>query len=266
MLGTGFSIGVDHVMFFGLGFLICGLLALIPIPFVHARAVRLTEKKLDAASPISMKDIQTEKDMMRAEFAMTARRLETSIEELKNKASAHLGELAKKSNVIAKLKHALEEREATIAKLEANQDTLEGRVKALFDDLQIAKAEAALKGEELAEIDRGFGRSKSEITDLRLAVEERTHVIERQTTEIAALKSHIDIVRHRVADFAHSLRQSEDRLAHDWVDLMRIPSPSLSSNGGAAQTAAVASNAPNGTGGNYVNGTPQPSLNGAGSK
>src|SRR5581483_3027359 len=127
MLGTGFSISVDQTIFFGLGFLVCAVLAIIPIPFIHARAVRLTEKNLAHASPVAMKDIQAEKDRMRAEFAMSARRLETGIDELRTKASVHLTELAKKSSIIAKLKTALEEREAAIARLETSQETLECR-------------------------------------------------------------------------------------------------------------------------------------------
>lgn len=229
MFGTGYSIGVDQIMFFGLGFLICGLLAMLCVPSIHNRAVRLTEKKLDALNPIAMDDIQNEKDMMRAEFAMTARRLETSIDELKNKASAHLGDLAKKTGVIAKLKEALEQRETSIAALEQNNHKLESRVKTLFDDLQIAKADVSLKLDEVTQAERSLARAKSDVTDLRLALEEREHLIERQVVEIATLKSHADMVRSRIAEFSDAVRQSEDRLAHDRVDLMRIASPTLNS-------------------------------------
>jgi chromosome segregation ATPase len=268
MLGTGISITVYHVMAFGFGFFICGLLALIPMPYIHNRAVRLTEKRLDAVSPISMQDIQNEKDMMRAEFAMTARRLETSIDELKNKASAHLGELAKKAGVIAKLKEAITDREKAIEALEISQDKLEGRVKALFDDLQIAKADAALKTDEVTQAERALTRAKGEVTDLRLAFEEREHVLERQAAEIAAMRNHVEMVRSRVAEFADEMRQSEDRLAHNRVDLLRVPSPSLSVEsrddaGAADRTHRRANgNGANGTNGGYslINGG-TPTLN-----
>lgn len=227
MLGTGISIGLGHFMALGLGFCICGLIAVILTPYIHNRAVRLTEKRLDAASPISMHDIQNEKDMMRAEFAMTARRLETSIDELKNKATAHLSDLAKKSGIIAKLKEAIADREKAIETLEKSQDKLEGRVKALFDDLQITKADAALKTDEVTQAERSLARAKNEVTDLRLAFEEREHVIERQSAEIVAMRNHVEMVRGRVAEFANEMRQSEDRLAHERVDLLRVASPSL---------------------------------------
>jgi hypothetical protein len=70
-------------MYAGLGFLIASLLALIILPFVHARAVRLTTRRIEDAAPISVAEIQADKDQLRAEFAMSTRRLEMSVEQLK---------------------------------------------------------------------------------------------------------------------------------------------------------------------------------------
>ena len=239
MLGTGLAISTESIMFFGLGLLVSALLATVAIPLVHGRAVRLTTRKLDAANPISMKDIQAEKDVMRAEFSMTARRLETSIEELRNKASAHLTELAKKSNVIAKLRQTLDERESMIATLETSRSTLDARLKTLYDELQGARSEIDAKTDALFELERMLAAVKTEAVDLKLASEHRALLLERQSVEIAALKSHIDTVRHQVADFASEVRRTEDQLAHEWVDLLRVPSPSISQVPGTAGTHAA---------------------------
>ena len=45
---------VEAIMFFGLGFLIASLFGLIILPLVHARAVRLTARRLEAATPVSL--------------------------------------------------------------------------------------------------------------------------------------------------------------------------------------------------------------------
>ena len=76
---------IEPIMFFGLGFLASSLLGLIIVPFVHGRAVRLTVRRLEAATPLSMAEIQADKDQLRAEFAMSTRRLEMSVEQLKTK-------------------------------------------------------------------------------------------------------------------------------------------------------------------------------------
>jgi chromosome segregation ATPase len=251
MLGTGMLIGVEPAMFFGLGFLASTLIAVIAVGLVHSRAVRLTTQRLDSVNPVSMKSIQAEKDMMRAEFAMTARRLESSIDELKSKTTAHVNELTKKSNVIARLKQTLDERSAAIVTLEGREAALELREKTLFEELQAAKADIAFKTDTLMDLERTLAAAKSEIADLHIAVEQRTHLIERQCIEIAALKSHIDVVRHQVAVFANDVRASEDRLAHEWVDLKSVKASAIA-NGSIrlqAQPNGNGAHAPNGANG-----------------
>jgi len=45
---------VEPIMYIGIGFLIAGLLVIGCIPLVHARAVRLTMRRLEALTPLSM--------------------------------------------------------------------------------------------------------------------------------------------------------------------------------------------------------------------
>ena len=48
----------------GIGFLVAALLIIGFIPLVHARAVRLTMKRLEAITPMSMGEIQADKDQL----------------------------------------------------------------------------------------------------------------------------------------------------------------------------------------------------------
>src|SRR5438034_11160914 len=95
---------IEPIMFVGIGFLVAGLLVIGVIPLVHARAVRLTMKRLEAVTPMSMAEIQADKDLLRAEFAMSTRRLEMTVEQLKNKNTSQLVELGQKGDVINRLK------------------------------------------------------------------------------------------------------------------------------------------------------------------
>jgi len=74
---------IESIMYFGIGFLVATLLGLLFIPLVHNRAMRLTAKRLEASTPLSMAEIRADRDHLRAEFAMSNRRLELAIEELK---------------------------------------------------------------------------------------------------------------------------------------------------------------------------------------
>src|ERR1700759_3978377 len=110
---------IEPIMYFGLGFFIAGLIALVILPLVHNRAVRLTARRLEAATPVSMAEIQADKDQLRAEFAMSTRRLEMSVDQLKTKSTGQLAELGKKNDVINRLKIEIGEKTATLFALEA---------------------------------------------------------------------------------------------------------------------------------------------------
>jgi hypothetical protein len=61
-------------MYVGIGLLFGCLLAIAIVPLVHNRAVRLTVSQLERRLPQSIAEIQVDKDLLRAEFAMSARR------------------------------------------------------------------------------------------------------------------------------------------------------------------------------------------------
>ena len=125
---------IEPIMFVGIGFLVASLLVIGLIPLVHARAVRLTMKRLEAATPMSMAEIQADKDQLRAEFAMSTRRLEMSVEQMKAKTTSQLAEIGKKSEAVGRLKLELGEKTASLFALEAKE-------KQLTDDLHATEQE-----------------------------------------------------------------------------------------------------------------------------
>ena len=107
---------------------------LMIVPLVHNRAVRLTTRRLEAATPLSMAEIQADKDQLRAEFAMSARRLEMSVEQLKNKTTSQLAELGKKSDAVNRLRIELGEKNAAIFALEAREKALKDQQRTTEDE------------------------------------------------------------------------------------------------------------------------------------
>src|ERR671924_1139190 len=125
---------IEPIMFVGIGFLVAGLLVIGFIPLVHARAVRLTMRRLEALTPLSMAEIQAEKDQLRAEFAMSTRRLEMSVEQMKAKTTSQLAELGKKTDAINRLKVELGEKTATIFALEARDKAVKEQLRATEEE------------------------------------------------------------------------------------------------------------------------------------
>ena len=95
---------VEAIMYVIIGFLLGCLLALPVIPLVHRRAVRLTLRQLESPLPMSMAEFQADKDQLRAEFAMSTRRLEMSTQQLKDKTVSLLVRLSQKDDAINRLK------------------------------------------------------------------------------------------------------------------------------------------------------------------
>jgi hypothetical protein len=112
---------IEALMLFSLGFLAACLLILALAPFVHQRAVRITTKRMLAAMPMSMIEMQADKDRLRAEFAMAARRLEIGVEQMKTKIGSQLGEIGQKAAEINRLKIELGKKTAVILALQTRE-------------------------------------------------------------------------------------------------------------------------------------------------
>jgi hypothetical protein len=102
-LFAGCDVMIEAIMYMGIGFLFAALIGVAVMPLIHGRAVRLTTRRLEAALPQQMSEIQADKNALRADFAMGTRRLETIIEKLRTKNASQLIEIDKKSDSINRL-------------------------------------------------------------------------------------------------------------------------------------------------------------------
>jgi predicted nucleic acid-binding Zn-ribbon protein len=199
---------IEPIMYFGLGFLAATLLALIIMPFVHGRAERLTTRRLEAAIPVSLAEIQADKDQLRAEFAMSTRRLEMSVDQLKRKTTGQLAELGKKADAINQLKAEVGEKTATIFALEA-------REKNFKDQLHATEDELAAKTDALHEAERALADKQAELARLTGNLDDRSVTSDSQRVEIVALKTQVDALKTQVADLGRAVKDTEGRLEQE---------------------------------------------------
>ena len=197
---------IEPVMFFGIGFLVAALLALLFVPLVHSRAVRLTMRRLEAATPLSIAEIRADKDQLRAEFAMSTRRLEMSVEQMKAKTTGQLAELGKKTDAINQLKKELGEKTAAII-------ALESRDKNLRDQLRVTEEEYEVKSGALHEAERGLADKQADLAKIVAELGERSIAADSQRVELAALRTQIEAMKVSVADHERAVRASEEKLA-----------------------------------------------------
>jgi chromosome segregation ATPase len=199
---------VEPIMYLAIGFLVSMLFGLMIVPLVHNRAVRLTTRRMEAATPLSMAEIQADKDQLRAEFAMSARRLEMSVDQLKNKTTSQLAELGKKSDAINRMKIELGEKNAAIFALEA-------REKAVKEQLRATEEEFAAKTEALRGAERALTDKQSELAKINTELSDRSMMADSRQVELVAVRAQIDDLKNRVGDAEKEFAATQTRLAHE---------------------------------------------------
>jgi chromosome segregation ATPase len=197
---------VEPIMYFAIGFLVSTLLGLAIVPLVHSRAVRLTTRRLEAATPLSMAEIQADKDQLRAEFAMSARRLEMSVDQLKAKTTTQLAELGKKSEAINRMKFELGEKNATIFQLEA-------REKAVKEQLRATEEEFAAKTAALREAETKLSDKQNELAKLGHELSDRSQLADTRQVELAAVNTQIIALQQRVNDAEREFTEAQQKLS-----------------------------------------------------
>src|SRR5437868_2533020 len=202
---------IEPIMYLAIGFLISMLCGLMIVPLVHNRAVRLTTRRLEAATPLSMAEIQADKDQLRAEFAMSARRLEMNVEQLKNRTTSQLAELGKKTDAINRMKIELGEKNATIFALEA-------REKAVKEQLRATEEEFAAKTESLRLAEQALTDKRGELTKLNTELNDRSMMADGRQVELVAVRAQIVELQSRVADAEKEFAATQARLAQERVE------------------------------------------------
>jgi chromosome segregation ATPase len=205
---------VEPIMYLAIGFLVSMLFGLMIVPLVHNRAVRLTTRRLEAATPLSMAEIQADKDQLRAEFAMSARRLEMSVDQLKSKTTSQLAELGKKSDAINRMKLELGEKNATIFSLEA-------REKAMKEQLRATEEEFTARTEALRDAEQALKDKQNELAKLNAELSDRSMTADSRQVELVAVRAQIDELKNRVGDAEKEFATTQSRLAQERGDSER---------------------------------------------
>src|SRR5438552_2448905 len=179
---------IEPVMFVGIGFLVAALLIIGFIPLVHARAVRLTMKRLEAITPMSMGEIQADKDQLRAEFAMATRRLEMSVDQMKAKTASQLAEIGKKGDAIGRLKLELSEKSAALLALEAKELELREETRRAREELGMRVAAQDGLENALAETRAELAKVDGDLKQVSLSNESRHVELMAQSAQLEVLK------------------------------------------------------------------------------
>ena len=161
--------------------LLGGLSVLAVMPFVPSRVLRLTTRRLEAVIPLSIKEINAHKDVLRDD-------LETNIEPLKTDSSSELA--GREGDAINRLKTCLD---------------------ALRDQLRTTEEKLVLKTIATREGERALIDKESELAKLTTAFNERLALADLQKTEIVTLRMQLQTLQGRLTQACEEAKAVEDR-------------------------------------------------------
>jgi chromosome segregation ATPase len=199
---------IEMIMYFGIGFLAAALIALLFFPLVHNRAVRLTLRRLEAATPLTIAEIRADKDQLRAEFAMATRRLEMNVEQMKAKTTAQLAELGKKNDAVNQLRKELGEKTATIF-------SLEERDKTIIEQMRTTEEEHELKSSSLREAERIISEKEAELSKLIAELGDQSISADSQRVELAAMRAQVEAMKFSAAEYERNIKGAEEKLMRE---------------------------------------------------
>lgn len=196
------------IMYSVLGFLVAMLLALLILPAVWRRAVRLTTKRIEGAIPVSVAEIQADKDQLRAEFAMSARRLEHDADLLRERTVAQFEQLSKQSGELVALRDERDTGLARIAELEA-ANTAFAEIASRHDEA------VAMRDAAYAELSAMYESTRQSLALALDQLNEATGLSESLRVENVALSTQSDSLRDQVAELQRDLAATQALLSDD---------------------------------------------------
>jgi chromosome segregation ATPase len=140
---------VEHIVFFTLGFVICGLIGLAFLPMVSARARRLMLERIEDRLPMSFDEIEADRDLLRARFAVELRAMESRAEAARGDRAADAAELGRRAVAVVRAREAQAESENRLREREAELARAQEAGRKLQSELDAARLELAARQEAL---------------------------------------------------------------------------------------------------------------------
>ncbi len=203
---------VEPAMYLALGFLAAALMSLPLMGVAHRRAERLTRQRLNSQLPTSIKELEAEKDQLRAEHAVATQRLEAALNEVKEKSAAQQIEIGRNGGAITKLKSELDDKAQTIA-------AIEEREAALKQELRVLEQEHALQKVELEGALGDLHHRETELARLTAELATQSAIAEQQNVELARTRATVEALEADAADGRREREALNAQIARDHDDI-----------------------------------------------
>lgn len=182
---------VQSVLFFVLGFLCAGFLALMVAPAIWRRAVALTRRRIEASIPLTQTEIQADKDRIRAEYAMSTRRLEISVKALREKAAEQFVEINRGREALKGLAVERMDKNQALTELGAKDAALhqrEGELRQLSERLKETERKLEKRALELEKLEHMYDDASFSSSSRQIELVARESEMQKLASDIALLR------------------------------------------------------------------------------
>lgn len=196
---------IQATLIFILGFLGAVFLAVLVAPAIWRRAVALTRRRMEAALPLTMNEIQADKDAVRAEYAMATRKLEVMVKSLRGQLAAQSVEVDRARDDERRVIRERDEKAEVVLDLQKQEIELRAALKKDEEEL------VRLAG-SIAERDRLLAERDDEIGKLGAMYDEASFNASSRQIELVAQESKLDKLDEELSALFGQYERAQDGL------------------------------------------------------
>lgn len=188
---------IEWAMYFALGFLTAGVLALVLMTSLWRRAVRLTTRRVADGLPADMEAILADKDMAAARFARDSRRFEMALDDLRRREADARIDVGRQRKAIDDMRL---ERDAERARIEeglAREADLAREIAERDEQLVMRAKELVASGHRIVALEKQLGAQEASLAALTRDVGDRDVEASTRKAEISALTAQLEAARER---------------------------------------------------------------------
>jgi len=198
---------IELAMYFALGFLTAGVLALALMTSLWRRAVRLTTRRVADVLPADMEAIVAEKDMAAARFARDTRRYELALGEMRRKEAEARLDVGRQRKAIDDMRLERDAEAAKVAEGLARETALAAEIADRDGQLGMRAKELVAAGHRIVALEKQVAEHETSLAGLTRDIGDRDVEVATRKTEIAALTAQIEAARDRSVEM---LRKIDD--------------------------------------------------------
>lgn len=229
---------IETIMLVALGFAVAALIALFLGRIAWVFALGLGKKRMQRATPTTIAELQSDRDRLRAEYAMLSRRLELRMNDLKTKLAEQMAEVSRNRNridhLISELRardRQLNERDTEIQSLRMQLGPLEQELTARTASVQQLKEQLRGRDEEIQKLTHTLEKLRAELTDRnRQVAAMKKEIADREAAGVLLSPQSLSAqerLRKRIADLTSLSQQIETQrrhLLHQKIELANLRS------------------------------------------